>query len=96
MVSWEAITALSGLGVTIITAAIAYGRLRQRVSDMGKQIATNTARIEAGAKRLSDGDSDLKVIGVKIDNMLTNQVDFKQQMKEMDDRLRRHCEERGP
>lgn len=93
MPSWESVTALSTLGVAIVTGSVAYGRLRQKVSDMGKQVGVNTGKIAVIDQRLNDGDGDLKVIVVKIDNLLSNQSDLKMQMEKMDDRLRRHCEE---
>ena len=93
MASWEAVTALGTLGASIITGSVAYGRLRQKVADMGKQLTISAAKIDDYDKRLYKGDSDLKLISQKIDNLLTNQSDMKEQIGKMDDRLRRHCED---
>lgn len=95
MASWEAATALGTLGVALITGSVAYGRLRQRVVDMGKQVGINTRRLDNAESRLSDGDGELKVIGVKLDNLLSSQSDMKEQLGKMDDRLRKHCEDQA-
>ena len=57
MPSWESVTALSTLGVTIITGAVAYGKLRQRVADMGKQIVINTQRVANCEEKASSSEA---------------------------------------
>ena len=94
MVSWESIATLISIGTVVATGSVAYGRLRQRVVDMGKQIIVNTTKIGSIDSLQHESDSDLKVIRVKMDNLLSNQSDLKQQMIVMDDRLRKHCEAR--
>ena len=83
MPSWESVTALSTLGVTIITGAVAYGKLRQRVADMGKQIVINTQRVANCEEKASSSEGDRREIMAKLENLVSGQ-------KEMRDLLIQH------
>ena len=87
MPSWESVTALSGLMVAVITGSVAYGKLRQRVSDMGKQVSINTGRLSRVEEKTSDGEGDRREIMAKLDNLADGQ-------KEMRDLLLNHITER--
>jgi predicted transcriptional regulator len=95
MISWESITALTGVVTLTGGGLIGFGRMRQRIEDMRHQISANVAKTAEHDKRLNESVSSLKVIDVKIDNLLTNQSDLKNQISKMDDRLRQHCEARS-
>ena len=83
MASWESVTALSTLGVAIVTGAVAYGRLRQRVIDMGKQTEDNSKRIDACEGKVNDNEGDRREIMAKLANLVDGQ-------KEMRDLLIKH------
>ena len=87
MPSWESVTALSGLMVAVITGSVAYGRLRQRVSDMGKQVTVNSSRLTTVEGKTNDGEGDRREIMAKLDNLAEGQ-------KEMRDLLLNHITER--
>ena len=87
MPSWESVTALSGLMVAVITGSVAYGRLRQRVSDMGKQVTMDSSRLTVIEGKTNDGEGDRREIMAKLDNLAEGQ-------KEMRDLLLNHITER--
>jgi predicted transcriptional regulator len=95
MISWEGITALTGIVTLTGGGLIGFGKMRQRMDDMRHRISDNAAKTAEHDKRLNDSTSGIKVIDVKIDNLLTNQSDLKNQITKMDDRLRQHCEARS-
>ena len=92
MVSWEGVTAVTGLLTLTGGGLIGFGKLRQRIEDMKQLIVIHSAQIADHEKALSDSTANLKVIDVKLDNLLLYQSDMKTQISKMDDRLRQHCE----
>jgi len=83
MASWEAITSLSGVASLLVGGSVAYGKLRQRVTDMGKQVAANTVRLTKVEERANDGEGDRREIMAKLENLVDGQ-------KEMRDLLLQH------
>jgi len=71
--SWEAISSLTGVAIALIGGAVAFGRLRQRVADMGKQMEKAVKSVEDHEKRLNDGDGTFRVIDTKLDSILKGQ-----------------------
>lgn len=87
MASWEALTAIGTILGTAIGFGVAHGKLRQRVSDMNRQILVNTAKITEIEKEAGTSEGDRREIMAKLDNLTDGQ-------KEMRELLIRHIERR--
>ena len=75
--SWEAIGAWAVIIPSILTGAIAYGRLRQRVIDMGKQVSSNEGRLEKAEEKAADGEGDRRAIMEKLKNLADGQKEIR-------------------
>jgi hypothetical protein len=77
MASPESIAALCTVGVTVVGGAIAFGRLRQRVIDMGKEVTSNTKRVAGCEEKASNNEGDRREIMTKLDNLVKGQDEMR-------------------
>ena len=79
------IGAIVGFGVKSARTA---GRQEEHMRNIDKTVEDNAKDIVSHAKQLSDGAGNFRVIETKLDTLTTL-------AERMDDRLRRHCEEKA-
>jgi len=91
--SWLSISEVGGLLLAVVGFGVAQGKLRQKVSDMGRQLGESVKRVTEVEAKVADNAGKFDVISVKLENILTNQNKMDGKMDKMDDRLTRHCED---
>lgn len=64
---WHIAVDLGGFLIVIAGGAVAYGRLQQKVVDMGKVVDSHAQTLQDHAKQLADGAGNFKVIDTKLD-----------------------------
>lgn len=64
---WHLFTEVSSFVVLLIAGATGYGKLQQKVKDMGKIIEDHEKKLDAHMEQLADGAGNFKVIDTKLD-----------------------------
>jgi hypothetical protein len=92
-VDWHLFTEIAGFLALLIAGATGYGKLQQKVKDMGKTIEAHEMKLETHMRQLSDGQRDFGIIDTKLDNILSGQDKLEKRIEAVDLRLRGHCED---
>lgn len=67
---WHLIIDLGGFFVVLLTLAAGYGRMEQKVKEMGKVVDSNTAKLEKHDEQLTDGRVNFGKIDTKLDHLV--------------------------
>jgi hypothetical protein len=69
-VDWHLLIDIGGFGVVILTLAAGYGRMEQKVKDMGKKLQELSDTVKEHDEQLGDGRVQFAKIDTKLDHLI--------------------------